>query len=129
SPYRPRTRPARPIVSEGESSMTCARNKTPSGTIAKTGGTRSQKRYRLVKLVSVILTPSGIATIVKRRRRAPMKASDPRPEERRRYGRIELDDEPFSAMLDGVPVQVVELSVVGFRIAHESRFPPAVGHR
>lgn len=40
--------------------------------------------------------------------------------ERRRYGRIRLDD-PLRARLGDVPVYVIELSVVGFRIAHDGR--------
>jgi len=44
-------------------------------------------------------------------------------EEKRRFGRITLDH-PLPAMINNVPVEVVELSVVGFRVAHEARFPP-----
>ena len=40
--------------------------------------------------------------------------------ERRRYGRIRLD-EPLRARFGDVPARVVEMSVVGFRIAHEGR--------
>ncbi|MGZ5472981.1 MAG: hypothetical protein ACXW31_04165 [Thermoanaerobaculia bacterium] len=40
--------------------------------------------------------------------------------ERRRYGRIRLD-EPIRARFGKVPVFVLELSVVGFLIAHEGR--------
>ena len=53
-----------------------------------------------------------------------MTASTLREEDRRRYGRIQLDDDPIPAVLDAVPVTVIEVSVVGFRIAHDSRFPP-----
>ena len=56
-----------------------------------------------------------------------MNVSAPRDHERRRYGRVQLSDDPMPALVDDVPVQVIELSVVGFRIAHESRFPPATG--
>lgn len=48
-----------------------------------------------------------------------------RPQDRRRYGRIELDT-PIEAMIDDVPVDVIEVSVVGVRIEHEMRFAP--GH-
>ena len=47
-----------------------------------------------------------------------------RGEERRRYGRIQLV-ENFPASVDGVPVRVVEVSVSGARLSHETRFPRA----
>ncbi len=50
----------------------------------------------------------------------------PTSEERRRFGRIELES-PLRGFIDLQPVDVVETSVVGFRVAHEGRFPP--GHR
>ena len=53
-----------------------------------------------------------------------MAPADLREEDRRRYGRIQLDDDPIPAVLDAVPVKVIEVSVVGFRIAHDARFPP-----
>ena len=43
--------------------------------------------------------------------------------ERRRYGRIHLD-EPMPARFGEADVRVIELSVVGFLIAHEGRFEP-----
>ena len=53
-----------------------------------------------------------------------MSSTELREEDRRRYGRIQLDDDPIPAVLDGVQVKVIEVSVVGFRIAHDLRFPP-----
>lgn len=50
-----------------------------------------------------------------------------RPDERRRYGRIRLD-QPLPATLDESRVRILELSVTGFRIAHEARFPPNQTH-
>ncbi len=44
-------------------------------------------------------------------------------EDKRRFGRVMLDS-PLPAQINNVPVEVVELSVVGFRVAHEMRFPP-----
>src|SRR5687767_7267558 len=41
--------------------------------------------------------------------------------ERRRYGRIKLDD-PLRARFGDVEVRVIELSVSGFLVAHEGRF-------
>ncbi|HEX8152924.1 MAG TPA: hypothetical protein VF698_07360, partial [Thermoanaerobaculia bacterium] len=46
-----------------------------------------------------------------------------RTEERRRYGRIALD-EPLAGQLGDVRVRVIEVSVVGFRVAHEARLMP-----
>ncbi len=43
--------------------------------------------------------------------------------ERRKYGRIELD-EPLPGAMGDAAVTVVELSVGGFRVAHETRFQP-----
>ena len=43
--------------------------------------------------------------------------------ERRRYGRIRLDH-PLNARFGDARVKVLELSVVGFLIAHEGRIPP-----
>ncbi len=48
--------------------------------------------------------------------------------ERRRYGRIRLD-EPLRARYGEMPVRVLELSVVGFLLAHEGRLAPATTHR
>jgi hypothetical protein len=51
-----------------------------------------------------------------------------RPRERRRYGRIELD-EPLSGYFGASRVRVFELSVTGFMVAHEARYAPGeVGH-
>jgi len=47
--------------------------------------------------------------------------------ERRRYGRIRLD-EPLRARYGEMPVQVLELSVRGFLIAHEGRVAPGTTH-
>jgi hypothetical protein len=47
-----------------------------------------------------------------------------RPQERRAYGRIELEP-PLRGFLDEIRVQVIEASVSGFRIAHDARFVPA----
>ena len=43
--------------------------------------------------------------------------------ERRRFGRIDLE-EPLTGLIGDVPVDIVEVSVVGFRAHHEARFPP-----
>jgi hypothetical protein len=43
--------------------------------------------------------------------------------ERRRYGRIRLD-ESLAAEFGGVPVHVVELAVTGFLVAHEGKIAP-----
>jgi hypothetical protein len=48
--------------------------------------------------------------------------------ERRRYGRIRLD-EPLNARFGDARVKVIELSVVGFLIAHEGRIPPHEARR
>jgi len=47
--------------------------------------------------------------------------------ERRLYGRIRLD-EPLRARYGEVPVRVLELSVVGFLVAHEGRLAPSTTH-
>lgn len=47
-----------------------------------------------------------------------------RSTERRRYGRIRLD-EPLPGTLDAFRVRIIEIAVAGFRIAHETRFAPA----
>jgi hypothetical protein len=47
--------------------------------------------------------------------------------ERRRYGRIRLD-EPMRARFGGSTVYLIELSVIGFRIAHEARYAPNEPH-
>ena len=52
----------------------------------------------------------------------PLGADD----ERRRFGRIELD-EPLKGSIDGVPVDVVEVSIAGFRVTHQARFAPGQG--
>lgn len=49
--------------------------------------------------------------------------SQSREGDRRRYGRIQLDDDPLPATIDLVPVRIIELSVVGFRVEHTDRFP------
>jgi hypothetical protein len=51
---------------------------------------------------------------------------EPTGQERRRYGRIKLD-ESLPAMFGETRARVVELSIVGFRIAHEGRLQ--VGER
>ena len=48
--------------------------------------------------------------------------------ERRQFGRVDLD-EPLSGSLDGLDVQVLEISVTGMRLAHEARLPPATSRR
>ena len=47
-------------------------------------------------------------------------------QERRRYGRIRLDL-PISGRLNDLRVKVIEMSVVGFLVAHENRISPAPG--
>jgi hypothetical protein len=47
--------------------------------------------------------------------------------ERRRYGRIRLD-ESLRARYGELPVRVLELSVVGFLVAHEGRVAPGASH-
>lgn len=42
--------------------------------------------------------------------------------ERRRFGRIDLE-EPLQGMIGAIPVNVVEVSLVGLRVMHEVRFP------
>lgn len=49
-----------------------------------------------------------------------------RENDRRRFGRIKLDA-PLAAIFAGTPVRVIEISVTGFRVAHEGRLEP--GHR
>lgn len=49
-----------------------------------------------------------------------------RENDRRRFGRIRLDA-PLAAIFASTPVRVIEISVTGFRIAHEGRLEP--GHR
>ncbi|HUP49606.1 MAG TPA: hypothetical protein VNA04_12540 [Thermoanaerobaculia bacterium] len=44
-------------------------------------------------------------------------------QERRRFGRIDLD-EPLTAFLGDARVEVAEVSIVGFRVLHEARFQP-----
>lgn len=46
-----------------------------------------------------------------------------RAEERRRFGRIRLD-ESVAAKLGETPVQIIELSLTGFLTAHTARLPP-----
>jgi hypothetical protein len=46
-----------------------------------------------------------------------------RTEERRRFGRIVLDT-PLPGRLDDVRVRVMEISIVGIRVAHEARLMP-----
>ena len=45
----------------------------------------------------------------------------PQERERRRFGRVELD-EPLAALIGDIPVEVVDVSVAGFRMMHETRF-------
>jgi hypothetical protein len=47
----------------------------------------------------------------------------PYESERRRFGRVELD-QPLSATLGGLAVEVADVSVSGFRVIHENRFMP-----
>ena len=47
-------------------------------------------------------------------------------DDRRRFGRIELE-QPLKGLIDDVPVDVVEVSIAGFRVTHQARFPPAGG--
>ncbi|HSP15079.1 MAG TPA: hypothetical protein VLV78_10025 [Thermoanaerobaculia bacterium] len=47
-----------------------------------------------------------------------------RGDERRAFGRIELDP-PLRGFLDEIPVSVVDASVSGFRVAHGARISPA----
>jgi hypothetical protein len=58
-----------------------------------------------------------------------MRPAQSREHERRRYGRIQLDDEPLPAVLDEAAVQVIEVSVVGCRISHDTRFSPTTNSR
>ncbi len=51
-----------------------------------------------------------------------------RPQERRRYGRVQLTP-PLRGDFDTTPVTVVEASVIGARINHEGRLPRADAHR
>lgn len=44
-------------------------------------------------------------------------------QDRRRYGRIDLE-EPLPAYVGEIPVRVADLSLVGFRLLHDLRFPP-----
>lgn len=46
-----------------------------------------------------------------------------RSRERRMYGRVQIDP-PLRASLDGTPVNVIDASVTGFRIAHDARIAP-----
>jgi hypothetical protein len=46
-----------------------------------------------------------------------------RPLERRKFGRIRLDS-PLHGKLQDSRVRILEMSVTGFRIAHEARFAP-----
>jgi hypothetical protein len=50
----------------------------------------------------------------------------PEGEERRRFGRINLET-PLAGFIDLLPVDIVDVSVVGFRVTHETRFQP--GHK
>jgi hypothetical protein len=43
--------------------------------------------------------------------------------ERRAFGRIDLV-EPLPGMLDDIPITVIEVSVSGVRVAHDTRIPP-----
>lgn len=51
-----------------------------------------------------------------------------RPQERRRYGRVQLTP-PLRGDFDVTHVTVVEMSVIGARIAHEGRLPRSGTHR
>lgn len=44
-------------------------------------------------------------------------------QDRRRFGRIDLE-QPLKGSIGSIPVDVVEVSVVGFRVMHETRFVP-----
>jgi hypothetical protein len=50
----------------------------------------------------------------------------PDGEDRRRFGRINLEN-PLTGFIDETPVEIMDMSVVGFRVAHETRFQP--GHK
>lgn len=43
--------------------------------------------------------------------------------ERRRFGRIDLE-QPLTGFIGEIRIDIVEVSVVGFRVLHEARFPP-----
>src|SRR5687767_9721624 len=43
--------------------------------------------------------------------------------DRRRFGRIDLE-EPLAGWIGDVRIDIVEVSLVGFRVLHEARFPP-----
>jgi hypothetical protein len=45
----------------------------------------------------------------------------PHERERRRFGRVELDH-PLTASIGDIPIEIVDVSVVGFRVMHEMRF-------
>jgi hypothetical protein len=47
-------------------------------------------------------------------------------DDRRRFGRIELE-QPLKGLIDDIPVDVVEVSIAGFRVTHQARFPPGQG--
>ncbi|HSP33453.1 MAG TPA: hypothetical protein VLU46_03955 [Thermoanaerobaculia bacterium] len=49
-------------------------------------------------------------------------------DERRQFGRVELNP-PLEASLDGMPVRVIDASVMGFRIAHDARIVPVPTRR
>ena len=51
-----------------------------------------------------------------------------RGDERRAFGRIELDP-PLRGFLDEIAVAVVDASVTGFRVAHDARIAPAPTRR
>ena len=46
-----------------------------------------------------------------------------RPLERRKFGRIRLDN-PLAGRLEDWRIRILELSITGFRVAHEVRFAP-----
>jgi hypothetical protein len=51
-----------------------------------------------------------------------------RPEEKRRYGRVHLTP-PMRGEADGIPLDIIELSVSGIRVRHEMRMARARTHR
>jgi hypothetical protein len=51
-----------------------------------------------------------------------------RPEEKRRYGRVHLSP-PLPGEFDGIPIEIIELSVSGLRIRHELRLLQIKTHR
>ena len=51
-----------------------------------------------------------------------------RPEDRRRFGRVQLNPS-LRGEVDVVQVSVIEISVIGARVAHDARIQPSSAHR